>query len=89
MSRDGGLTWLEIAKGKYVYDIMNHGGLIIISRSKPIDKEYTILMYSWNQGETWENIIINGTNAIIEDIYVEPNSVTQNLMIHLICALLS
>lgn len=32
LSRDGGLSWVEIKKGSYIYEISNHGGLIVMSK---------------------------------------------------------
>jgi hypothetical protein len=31
MSRDGGLTWFEIAKGSHIYEIGDHGGVIVLA----------------------------------------------------------
>lgn len=31
LSRDGGLNWIEIAKGSHIYEIGDHGGLIILA----------------------------------------------------------
>ena len=30
LSRDGGLTWFEIRKGSHIYEIGDHGGLIVL-----------------------------------------------------------
>jgi hypothetical protein len=31
MSRDGGLNWVEIHKGSHIYEISDHGGLIVMA----------------------------------------------------------
>ena len=31
MSRDGGLTWYEIAKNSHIYEIGDHGGVIVMA----------------------------------------------------------
>lgn len=54
LSRDGGFTWIEIAKGHHVYDMADHGGLILKSalmENTNVDKAITT--YSWNEGEEW------------------------------------
>jgi hypothetical protein len=33
LSRDGGHTWFEIRKGSYLYEIGDHGGIIIAAKS--------------------------------------------------------
>lgn len=32
LSRDGGLNWQEVKKGSYIYEIGDHGGLIVMAR---------------------------------------------------------
>jgi hypothetical protein len=31
LSRDGGLTWSEVMKGSHIYEIGDHGGLIVMA----------------------------------------------------------
>lgn len=31
LSRDGGLTWFEVAKHSHIYEIGDHGGLIVMA----------------------------------------------------------
>jgi len=33
LSRDGGLTWSEVKKGSHIYEIGDHGGLIIMAKN--------------------------------------------------------
>ena len=30
LSRDGGHSWLEIRQGSYIYEVGDHGGLIVM-----------------------------------------------------------
>jgi hypothetical protein len=32
MSRDGGLNWQEMHKGPYIYELGDHGGLIVMAK---------------------------------------------------------
>jgi len=39
LSRDGGLSWRSIAPGVYIYEIGDHGALIVIAKKNtPTDK---------------------------------------------------
>ena len=50
-SRDAGLSWEEVARGSHVYDISNHGGLVVmVSDQEPTTK----LLYSHSQGREWK-----------------------------------
>ena len=31
LSRDGGLSWFEVAKGSHIYEVGDHGGLIVMA----------------------------------------------------------
>lgn len=33
LSRDGGLTWQEVMKGSYIYELGDHGGLIVMAKN--------------------------------------------------------
>lgn len=84
MSRDGGLRWTEAAKDEYVYEIADHGGLILMGKLNSGDKDLVSLVYTWNGGNTWEKFDIYKYNTTIEDIYTEPNSLSQRFILHLI-----
>jgi hypothetical protein len=47
LSRDGGLTWFEVKKGSHIYEIADHGGLILMASNK---RAVNHLDYSWNEG---------------------------------------
>jgi len=80
-SRDGGLTWLEIAKGFHVFDLADHGGVLAMAG---IDKDKSVsLKYSWNEAETWEKMKLSNQNGTVVDIFTEPNSSSQNFLIQI------
>ena len=33
LSRDGGLNWFEIRKGSHIYEMGNHGGIIVMANN--------------------------------------------------------
>ena len=53
MSRDGGVTWSEVAKIPLIYEFGDHGGLIVAA---PNSKATTQIRYTWNEGKTWTNL---------------------------------
>lgn len=52
LSRDGGRQWVELMKGSYIYEIGDHGGILLMASD-----EYTTntLFYSWDEGDTWHS----------------------------------
>ena len=74
LSRDGGLNWYLAKNGAWIYEIGDHGALIAIAKKKvPVDE----IEISWDEGQTWERIKISDEKLFVENIIIEPNSVSQ------------
>lgn len=74
ISRDGGLTWRSTKPGSYIYEIGDHGALIVVAKK---GQPTTDIEFSWDEGLTWETLKISEKSMIIENIIIEPNSVSQ------------
>lgn len=50
LSIDGGNTWNEIAKGSFIYEVGDHGGIIVMCSD-----QYAVntLLYSWDEGNIY------------------------------------
>jgi hypothetical protein len=74
LSRDGGLTWRSVKPGSYIYEIGDHGALIVIAeKNKPI----TSIEFSWDEGLTWTTLKISDSPFFVENIIIEPENVSQ------------
>jgi hypothetical protein len=52
MSRDAGVTWSEIKKGSHIYEMGDHGGLLVMANDQfAVDT----IWYSWDEGLTWDS----------------------------------
>ena len=72
VSRDGGIEWTIAKKGDWIYEIGNHGALIVIAKRE----EPTLdIQFSLDEGLTWKKFTISETPILIENIIIEPNSV--------------
>jgi hypothetical protein len=79
LSRDGGLNWFEIHKGSHIYEIGDHGALIVIADDgAPTDTIY----FSWDEGLTWHDIKISSEKIMIKNIVIDPNSISQNFVVY-------
>lgn len=56
LSRDGGLSWKEVKKGSHIYELGDHGGLIVMA---PNTGPTTDVYYSFNEGETWQDLTVS------------------------------
>ena len=73
LSRDGGLNWSVIRQGVHIYEIGDHGALIVIAeKNAPVDS----IEFSWDEGKSWDTLKINEHHFYVENIVIEPNSVS-------------
>jgi len=79
-SRDGGWTWEEFSKGSLVYEIADHGSLIILANNT---QKTSKLLYSWNEGLTLEPCIFTSRGDVdVENIVVEPTFTSQKFILY-------
>lgn len=71
LSRDGGVSWSEIAKLPLIYEFGDHGGLLVAA---PNIQSTTQIRYSWNEGKTWTKLKVSDDPIFIDNIIIEPKS---------------
>lgn len=79
LSRDGGHEWFEIAAGSHIYEIGDHGGLIVMAFD---EKPVTEVVYSWNEGLTWETYKFTDRPVLVDNIMIEPDAVSQTFVVY-------
>lgn len=79
ISRDGGLNWRSVRSGVYIYELGDHGALIVIAKKGVPTKS---IEFSWDEGESWEKIEIAEEELMVENIIIEPNSISQQFMVY-------
>ena len=78
-SRDGGLNWAEVSKGAHIYEIGDHGALMVMAKNREPTK---IVMYSFNEGKSWHELEISQVPIDITNIIIEPQSISQQFVIY-------
>jgi hypothetical protein len=79
LSRDAGLSWFEIRKGSHIYEIGDHGSIIVIVRNQdPSD----VVFYSLNEGLTWATLQISDDPVQITNIVTEPSNKAEKFIIY-------
>ena len=79
LSRDGGNTWYEIKKGAYIYEIGDHGGLIVIAKYNTLTK---YISYTYDEGITWDELKISDEEIYIKNILNDPSSSGQKFLVY-------
>ena len=79
LSRDGGLNWDEIHKGPFIYEFGDHGSLIVMAKHMIPTQE---ILYSYNEGKSWNEMQISDLPMDITNIIIEPNSISQQFVVY-------
>lgn len=71
ISTNGGVTFQEILKGSHIYEIGDHGALIVIADDQ---NETNQLKFSWNFGISWETLNFANAPILVENISTDPDN---------------
>jgi hypothetical protein len=78
ISRDAGLTWYEAFKGSYIYEVGDHGAILVLIKDSTATDS---VLYSWDEGLTWTSQIVAETPFQATQILVESAAISQRFVI--------
>lgn len=73
ISRDGGTKWRSVKPGQWIYEIGDHGSLIVVAKKNEPTEE---LEFSLDEGLTWHTVRISEKPILVHNIIIEPRSVS-------------
>ncbi len=78
VSADAGLSWHQVLKGSYFYNLGDHGGIIVAIKYYKTEGPTNELVYSTNEGITWKTIKFYKEPMKVYGLLTEPgeNSTT-------------
>eukprot|EP00005_Dracoamoeba_jomungandri_P000043 CAMPEP_0174250240 /NCGR_PEP_ID=MMETSP0439-20130205/471_1 /TAXON_ID=0 /ORGANISM="Stereomyxa ramosa, Strain Chinc5" /LENGTH=806 /DNA_ID=CAMNT_0015330259 /DNA_START=57 /DNA_END=2477 /DNA_ORIENTATION=+ len=79
MSRNGGVTWKEIAKGDHLFEFGDHGAVTLIAKSF---EQTTDLLYSYNDGIDVSTCQFTDEAVNVLDIVIEPENTARTFLVH-------
>ncbi|OEH80039.1 putative sortilin [Cyclospora cayetanensis] len=79
LSRDGGLTWIEAHKGAFIYEMGDHGGLIVMADDT---RKTNQVVFSWNEGQSWYDFELGSSPLFVDNIVIEPNSSSVEFLLY-------
>ena len=78
LSRDGGITWKQVKKGRHMFEYGDAGSIIVlVSELQPTN----VLHYSLDEGQTWNEFQFSNENMIITDISTVPSDTSKNFIL--------
>jgi len=78
MSRDGGLSWVELMAGPTIYEIGDHGGIIVMA---PLGDSTTVAFFTLDQGKTLQNVTLSNSPIDVYNIISEPSSTGEKFIV--------
>ncbi|EGD96168.1 vacuolar protein sorting protein [Trichophyton tonsurans CBS 112818] len=78
MSRDAGITWHQIRKGRFQWEFGDQGSIVVIVAE---EKPTKVLSYSLDEGETWTDFEFSDKEVTVEDISTVPSDTSRNFIL--------
>ncbi|KAL6422754.1 hypothetical protein ACFW04_010753 [Cataglyphis niger] len=76
VSRDAGLTWKQVLKDYYFFNMGDHGGLLVAVKYFKSRGETRDISYSVDEGETWQTYEFNEKMLRVYGLMTEPGENT-------------
>eukprot|EP00095_Tigriopus_kingsejongensis_P005304 maker-scaffold337_size202799-snap-gene-0.21 protein:Tk05304 transcript:maker-scaffold337_size202799-snap-gene-0.21-mRNA-1 annotation:"sortilin-related receptor" len=76
LSADAGLSWHQVLKGSYYFNIGDHGGIIVAVKYYKTEGWTNELLYSTNEGLDWKSIVFYKEPLRIFGLLTEPKENT-------------
>lgn len=76
ISADAGLSWHQVLKGSYYFNVGDHGGIIVAVKYFKTEGKTNQLFYSTDEGITWKNITFYHEPLKIFGLLTEPGENT-------------
>lgn len=77
ISDDAGVTWREVHKGPYTWEFGDQGGIIVAVKD---DSPTDVVLYSEDQGRTWEEYKFSDRKLMVDDIATVPSDTSRKFM---------
>ncbi len=78
LSRDGGVIWEQTLVGSWGVNVADHGGLIVAARDYH-QQSSTDIMYTCNEGQSWNNFTFSSSPMIVFGVITEPGEYTTTV----------
>ena len=78
ISRDGGSKWRSVKPGNWIYEIGDHGAIIVVAKKGELTTE---IEFSWDEGESWSQVTVSDTPFYVNNIVTEPDSLSLQFIV--------
>ena len=81
ITRDGGITWVSVKKGSYMWEYGDQGSIIVIVEDGKTRVTTNHVFYSLDEGEHWEEYVFSESPMFIDDLTTVPSDNSQNFLL--------
>lgn len=74
ISRDAGLTWVQILKNYHFFNMGDHGGVLVAVKYFKSKGETREILYSTDEGDKWSSYSFHSADLKVYGLMTEPNS---------------
>lgn len=79
LSRDGGMTWSQLAVGEHTYEMGDYGSLVLLSKTAVATSN---ILYTWDQGLSSTECAITDKLLDIKEIYNSPSGKDLSFVVY-------
>lgn len=78
MTNDGGISWMSVKKGKYMWEYGDKGSIVVIVNEEAPTK---VVHYTLDEGKTWEDYEFSEKEVMIDDMTTVPSDNARNFLL--------
>ncbi|WAR05449.1 SORL-like protein [Mya arenaria] len=78
VSADAGITWNQALLGKYLFAMLDHGGILVAVRYQTTTNQ---LLYSTDEGQQWHRYNFSDYKILVHGLLTEPGEKTTQLFL--------
>ena len=81
ITRDGGINWVSVKKGSYLWEYGDQGSIIVIVEDGKTRVATDHVFYTLDEGQTWKKYVFSESPMFIDDLSTVPSDNSQNFLL--------
>ncbi|KAJ5951471.1 uncharacterized protein N7479_009884 [Penicillium vulpinum] len=78
LTRDGGITWIQVKKGQYMWEFGAAGSIIVLVSDR---KPTKVVHYTLDEGISWHEFQFAEKEMVVDDISTVPSDTSKNFLL--------
>ncbi|TVY82233.1 Vacuolar protein sorting/targeting protein [Lachnellula suecica] len=78
MTSDGGISWMHVKKGKYMWEYGDQGAIVVLVKD---DEQTDVIHYTLDEGKTWKDYTFSDHQIRVTDLTTLPSDNSRNFLL--------